>query len=139
MRQAAAAVALFHSITDTPINVVPTIPPLEREVLRWDLIDEEVNRELKEAIIQRDMVGIADGAIDSIYVIIGLMHEYGLPVEALFKEVQRANMAKAHEQDDGSFKCIRREDGKILKPEGWEAPDIEGVLRAHGWDGSSDR
>jgi hypothetical protein len=28
-----------------------------------------------------------------------------------------------------------REDGKILKPPGWVAPDIAGVLRKHGWLG----
>jgi hypothetical protein len=29
---------------------------------------------------------------------------------------------------------VKRADGKILKPEGWKPPDIEGELRAQGWE-----
>ena len=42
---------------------------------------------------------------------------HGLNLDPLFKIVHRANMQKVV---DG--KVIRREDGKILKPEGWEDP-----------------
>lgn len=56
-------------------------------------------------------------------------------MQALWDEVQRSNEAKAIEQPDGSFKVVRRADGKILKPPGWTPPDIAGVLRAHGWKG----
>jgi predicted HAD superfamily Cof-like phosphohydrolase len=52
---------------------------------------------------------------------------------AVWAAVQCANEAKAIEQPDGRRKVVRREDGKILKPEGWTPPDIEGVLRQHGW------
>jgi predicted HAD superfamily Cof-like phosphohydrolase len=81
------------------------------------------------------MVEVADGIIDSIYVLVGMGLELGLPLEALWNEVQRSNMAKAIEQPDGTFKVMRRADGKVLKPEGWTPPDIAGVLRAHGWKG----
>lgn len=133
MKQAASDVALFHSMTDTPVHTVPAFPSGERIVLREDLINEEVNRELMQALLVKDMVGVADGIIDSIYVLIGMGHEFGLPLEALWNEVQRANASKAVEQPDGTYKVVRRADGKVLKPEGWTPPDIEGVLRAYGW------
>lgn len=49
---------------------------------------------------------------------------FGFDMDALFAEVHRSNMAKVG--PDGQV--IRREDGKVLKPEGWTAPDIENVL-----------
>jgi len=39
--------------------------------------------------------------------------------------VQAANCAKVG--------GATREDGKILKPKNWVAPDIEGELRKQGW------
>lgn len=103
--------------------------------MREGLIREEVIRELLTALYERDMIGVADGIVDSIYVLIGLGHELGLPLVALWEEVQRSNMAKAVLQPDGSYRVARRADGKILKPEGWTPPDIASVLRAHGWKG----
>jgi len=41
----------------------------------------------------------------------------------VFAEVHRSNMAKLV---DG--KVIRREDGKVLKPEGWTPPDVKGAM-----------
>ena len=41
-----------------------------------------------------------------------------------FREVHRSNMAKV----GPGGKVLRREDGKILKPEGWTPPDLKGVL-----------
>lgn len=135
MKQAAADVASFHQVTELPVLTEIGFPPVERVALREGLIREEVINELLTALYGRDMVGVADGIIDSIYVLIGLAHELVLPVVALWNEVQRCNMAKGVLQPDGSYRVVRRADGKILKPEGWTPPDIEGVLRAHGWKG----
>ncbi len=127
-----ANVARFHQVTDTPIAPVPAFPSDERCALRRDLIGEEV-KETIDALALRDMIETADGIVDSIYVLIGAALELGLPLAELFAEVQRSNMAKAVRQADGSYKVVRRADGKILKPEGWTPPDIAGVLRRHGW------
>lgn len=45
--------------------------------------------------------------------------------EKVFMVVHNANMAK---RNPTTLKFERREDGKILKPEGWQAPDIEKFL-----------
>ncbi|MCW2092456.1 UNVERIFIED_ORG: putative HAD superfamily Cof-like phosphohydrolase [Rhodococcus erythropolis] len=49
---------------------------------------------------------------------------YGIPLQAVWDEVQRSNMAKVV---DG---VVVRDPvtNKILKPDGWTAPDITGVL-----------
>ena len=134
MKDAAFHVQCFHEATDTPVLSVPQFPHHDRLRLRHDLVAEEVD-ECLTALEDKDMVEVADGIIDSIYVLVGMGLELGLPLEALWNEVQRSNMAKAVEQPDGTFKVIKRADRKVLKPEGWTPPDIAGVLRAHGWKG----
>lgn len=48
----------------------------------------------------------------------------------VLREVWMSNLSKV----DGSLgEIVRREDGKLLKPEGWTPPDIAGVLRRHGF------
>lgn len=48
---------------------------------------------------------------------------YNIPLALVFAEVHRANMAK---QVDGVV--LRRVDDKIIKPPGWQPPDIQAVL-----------
>lgn len=115
----------FHVACDVPILNEPTIPPLPRKALRRRLIDEEVNKELIPALDADDLEKIADGIADGIYVLVGTALEYGIPLEYVWAEVQRSNMQKV---DPKTGKVCRREDGKILKPEGWTPPDIRGVL-----------
>jgi len=125
MKQAIQDVAMFHAMTDMPINKHPWPLTSGRLDLRWRLIDEEVNKELKPAMDRGDMIGIADGIADSIYVLIGAALEYGIPLEKVWDAVQTANMAK---RDPVTGKILQREDGKILKPEGWLPPNIWQIL-----------
>lgn len=136
-------VSAFHHVTDTPVLTEPQFPSDDRIILRLALIREETRETiaaLEAAYISSeldeppgDLEETADGIIDAIYVLVGTGIELGLPMQALWDEVQRANMAKAIEQPDGTFRVMKRADGKVLKPEGWEPPDIRGVLLAHGW------
>lgn len=86
-----------------------------------DLIEEEYNNELKEAISNNDRVEIFDALLDIVVVTIGAMHSLGVDAEGGWDEVMATNFAKI---DPETGKCRKREDGKILKPEGWVAPDL---------------
>lgn len=88
------------------------------------LIDEEYG-EFTEA---NNEVEKADAVIDMIVVLIGYGLSRGWPMQELWDEVMKSNMAKI---DTKTGKVRRREDGKILKPDGWKAPDIGRVLREH--------
>lgn len=66
-----------------------------------------------------------DAFVDAVYYIYDACAKKGLPVHEVFEEVHRANMAKAG--PDGKFH--RRPDGKVIKPSGWVAPDVERVIR----------
>lgn len=92
--------------------------------LRMRLLEEEM-REYLEAEKTNDFVEIADALADIIYIAAGTALCYGIPLDDVFDEVHRSNMAKLGA--DG--KPLRREDGKIIKPKNWTPPDIEGVLK----------
>jgi predicted HAD superfamily Cof-like phosphohydrolase len=133
-----ADVADFHRAMGVPVLSRPGFPDRQRMRLRWKLIHEEYH-ELYEALGGAAMMGsknteanlpdAADAIADLIYVLIGTAHEFGIPLETVWAEVQRSNMAKLG--PDG--KPVVRGDGKITKPEGWRAPDVEGILTAAGW------
>jgi predicted HAD superfamily Cof-like phosphohydrolase len=119
-------VAAFHRATDTPVSATPSFPPHGRRALRRRLIEEEVE-EFCRADREEDLVGVADALADIIYVVVGTSLEYGIPLHAVWDEVQRANMAKI---DPLTGRVTKREDGKVLKPDGWEPPDIRAAV--HG-------
>lgn len=142
----------FHRAFDQPIHDKPFVPSEDRLKLRGRLIMEEPLESLlalgaepdyvlmaaqyiRAAVdsIKRErcnLVELADGLGDSDYVNEGTRLECGIPGRAVAAEIQRSNMAKLG--PDG--KPMYREDGKIMKPDGWTPPNIKGVLLAHGWE-----
>jgi hypothetical protein len=74
-----------------------------------------------------NLVEVADGAADSIYVILQLCHALDIPIDQVFQAVHDNNMTKIAE--DGTVK--RRADGKVLKPDGYKPVDIWSVLHEH--------
>ena len=113
----------FHQAFGQRIGEKPELPNGAERCLRTRLLQEEFEEYLF-AEGQSDLVEIADALADIIYIACGTAVSYGIPLDDVFAEVHRSNMAKLV---DG--KVIRREDGKVQKPEGWTAPDIEGVLK----------
>lgn len=117
------AVKDFHRAFDQPVNNKPFLPGKEERELRIRLIAEEF-KEYTDAEEANDIVEVADALADMIYIICGTAASYGIPLEAVFEEVHNSNMAKL----GPNGKPIKREDGKIIKPEGWQPPDVVGVL-----------
>lgn len=124
-------VAAFHKATDTPIMGYPCIPSDERMEVRETLIMEEFD-ELMQGMARYDLANIAQELVDLIYVTIGTALELGIPLQKVWDEVQKANMAKV---DPVTGKVRKREDGKVLKPEGWQKPDVHGVMWEEAMDG----
>lgn len=109
----------FHRKFGQPLASDPAAPAIRRPDLRAALIAEEAE-ETCDAIEAGDLVAAIDGLCDLIYVALGTASEFGIDLEPFFDEVHRSNMAKV----GGST----REDGKILKPEGWKPPNLESIL-----------
>lgn len=104
--------------------------------LPQDLLDFRV-RFLKEELAEfvsampswttpADHAKMFDALLDLVYVALGTAHLLGYPWEQGWNLVQAANMAKV--------RALRPEDSKrgsawdVVKPPGWTAPDIEGLL-----------
>jgi len=117
-------VAEFHEITDTPILPLPACPSDDRRALRIVLLREEFD-EVIEAMGEDDVAHVAKELSDLLYVTYGAALEWGIDLVAVMDAVHASNMAKVG--PDG--KVIRREDGKVVKPSGWQEPDIDAVLR----------
>lgn len=86
------------------------------------LIAEEY-KELLEGIDEKNVVKVADGCGDLIWVILGLCNSAGINMNAVWYEITRSNMSKLV---DG--KLVKREDGKILKPDTYVPPNIAKAL-----------
>ena len=86
-----------------------------------DLIEEEFNDEFKTAVANNDRVEQLDALIDLLVVTIGAIHSGGFDAEGAWKEVMNTNFAKI---DKETGKVRKREDGKVLKPVGWVAPEL---------------
>ena len=84
------------------------------------LIEEEFN-ELNEAVEAGDKVEQLDALVDILVVTMGAIRTGGFDGEGAWKEVMDTNFAKI---DPETGKVRKREDGKVLKPEGWKAPEL---------------
>ena len=115
LNSAYLAVRDFHVAFDHPAPTGPLMQPIARAEKRAEWIEEEA-QELRDARTLEDQ---ADAYLDIIYFGLGGLVELGLEPSKLFDIVQAANMAKLWE--DGLPR--RREDGKVIKPPGWLAPE----------------
>ena len=121
-----AAVYEFHRVFGIGNRELPEHNIGEADVmLRFNLMKEE-NEEYLEAVLNNDLVEIADALGDMLYILCGTIIEHGLQhkIEEVFDEIQRSNMSKLGE--DG--KPIYREDGKVMKGPNYFKPDFSKIL-----------
>lgn len=108
-----------HTTTDTP-----RLLDDDTALARLDFIQEEVD-ELAEAIAAHDLEAIADALVDIEVFTAGTGAMYGIDMDACHAEVMRSNLAKRN-PETGEFD--KDENGKVVKPAGWEAPNLARVL-----------
>lgn len=135
--------SLFQRVDDFHVKfgvdaIYPEAPALypiaEVEQFRVKFIDEEVN-EGKAALERRDLAKYVDAQLDTIYVAAGNLLLLGLSPQAcedLLNEVHRANMRKV--RASRASESTRGTAFDVVKPADFVPPDIEGVLRQHGWN-----
>lgn len=142
----------FHKTFQAPILPTPQIPSVDRCNLRINLMQEELD-EIKEAIDKNDLIEVADGLCDLMYVLCGSILEFGLndKFNELFNEVQRSNMSKAcdtqkeaietllhykkRDNTEGTYKEIngkwivyRIPDNKVLKSVNYSPADLKTII-----------
>jgi predicted HAD superfamily Cof-like phosphohydrolase len=144
-------VYLFHEKFGVPwYTDTPMWPGLERAKLRWRLMRDEftelqvawgcledllLDAGLNEQIttpgdhagspdfvreFRKRLAAVAREMVDEIYTIIGTAGEMGIDLAEVWDVVHRTNMAKVGGGTD--------DQGKVLKPEGWQEPDVESAI-----------
>lgn len=114
----------FHKTYEVEINNKPIVNPSDA-MLRVYLLEEEVS-ELKRAIVDKDLVEIADALTDIQYVLNGAYLTFGFAgiKQEMLDEVHRSNMSKL----DINRKPIFREDKKVLKGPNYSPPNLLPII-----------
>ena len=113
----------FMESMEQDVLIRPSFPEDSVQKLRLDLIEEELD-ELQYGIDNQNMVDTADALTDLLYVVYGAGHAFGIDLDDCFKEVHKSNLSKP----GPDFRPIKREDGKVLKPDTFFPPDLKTVL-----------
>ena len=123
MNQEQAMVKTFHEKFGLTTNETPTQIDSELGRIRHWHTEFEM-AELKVAIIQEDLVKIADALADVLYFIYGTGVAYGIDLEPVFAEVHRSNMTKDRPDPKQYI------DAKAVKGPEYIPPDIESIICA---------
>jgi hypothetical protein len=102
------------------IEACDQVPSVENISLYRNLIVEEF-WEFKNWDDRNNDTERLDACMDMIWVILGYCKMKGFDVDGAWAEVARSNLDKI---DSATGKVIKREDGKVLKPEGWRGPEL---------------
>lgn len=112
-------------VEETLELVTAALGPWSSEPWRLDKACEDIKFCVEACPVRVNFPAFVDATVDLDYVVEGARVAFGVRSAPVWAAVHRANMAKL----GGPV----REDGKIGKPPGWVAPDIEGELRRQGW------
>ena len=102
------------------VLIAPKTPDPSVAKLRLELIREEV-AELQAAVDGMDMLAIADGLTDILYVVYGAGHAFGIDLDECFHEVHSSNMTKL----GPGGRPLYRKDGKVMKGPHYREPNLE--------------
>ncbi len=120
-------VAAFYERFGIPAPATPRL--MERKILRFRtsrLIEELM--EFVDAHGAGDLAAAADALVDLVYVALGTAIGMGLPWPEIWEAVHAANMKK--ERAGTEARSRHRFAGDVVKPEGWQAPDLWPILRS---------
>ena len=118
------------------VNRKPTLVDLELANLRFELMKEE-NEEYMQAVIDKDVVEVADALGDQLYILIGTILSHGMQevIVDVFNEIHRSNMSKLDENGkpiingQNGVLDITRELGKVLKSPRYSKPNFDKILK----------
>ena len=106
------------------VKLKPSFSTEKINDLRYNLVKEELE-ELKQAIVNKDLLEVADALTDILYVTYGAGHAFGINLDKCFKEVQNSNMSKLGEEG----KPIYNDAGKVMKGPRYYKPDLSKFVK----------
>ena len=119
-------VEFFHTKFKQTQSITPTLLSSKESMLRYNLGKEELD-EYIVAAGEEDLIEVLDALADQLYIIFGTICKHGLQnhIEKAFDLVHENNMSKLG--PDGE--AVIREDGKIIKPEGFKKVELKDILK----------
>jgi len=136
MKEQLEAVKIFQKAFGQNVSSTPTLISKEKAELRYQLGLEELN-EYSVAVVEGNLVEVADSLVDQLYILCGTILEHGMQeiIEDCFREVQRSNMSKL--DDDGKpiingengVLDLKRAMGKVLKSSNFSEPNLKQFLK----------
>lgn len=93
MRIEQEKVEFFMRRHKLPVNSRPTLVDRELAMKRYDYMREELE-EYRTAVLDDNLVGIADALADLQYTVLGTNVTHGIDARPVFDEVHRSNMTK---------------------------------------------
>lgn len=93
---------------------------------QYQLYCNLIREEFEELLASNNIIDDLDALVDILVVTIGAIHSLGADAEGAWKEVMRSNLSKINPV---TGKVTKREDGKVLKPEGWTPPNLEPFVK----------
>ena len=117
-----AKLRIFHRAFKHPLGLdYPTSHTImdSEKKLRRVLIQEEY-AELMDAINNGDDDEVLKELCDLVYVCVGFAVTYGWSFDTAFNRVHQSNMSKLDADGNPAY----REDGKVVKPNGYKPPKL---------------
>lgn len=95
----------------------------------WGLINDKSD-ELVQSILNDDLVGIADGLADVLYVVFGTAAAFGIDIQEVFDEVHRSNLSKTvWSEEQQRYIYAKDAGGKTIKPDTYSPADLEPIVQ----------
>lgn len=112
----------FHDVKAFMVAAGQTAGELNEEQAKlYEKLITEEYIEFRDAIADQDKTEQLDACFDLIWVTIGYMHSMGWKCGEAWAEGSWSNHSKI---DKETGKVLKRPDGKIMKPEGWQPPNF---------------
>ena len=105
-----------------------------------ELLIKNKSNELIASMLKGDLVGVADGLADVLYVVIGTAVAYGIDIQEVFDEVHRSNLSKTVWNEELQRYTIEKDEfGKGIKPDTYSPADIPPIIErqienGQAWD-----
>ena len=94
-----------------------------------ELLIKNKSNELIASMLAGDLVGVADGLADVLYVVIGTAVAYGIDIQEVFDEVHRSNLSKTVWDEERQRWYIEKDEfGKGIKPDTYSPADIAPII-----------
>lgn len=129
----------FDDVTDflhkygVPCAEKPTLPTQELITFGFKHLHEEL-KEVEQAFVDNDLVAVADGLTDMVYVALNFAARIGIPFNDVWDAVHKANMEGKRKVKDAS-ESKRGYEHDVIKDHNFVPPegDIHEALIKAGW------